>query len=220
MKQLINMINNPDNLSLDDLFIVLQNYDFYVDPISHYKVEGLIQRFIQNNLTVDSEGTYPLEGKDYLTVRSDMLDLVKSIINKKYFDLQLTGIEELYDKSNWYCNEYFKDTNKEEVLTLLKAIITGRRRYKLFMTEQKYKSLVKDIFNNKDDYSLDLLDTFSQEEIINTINKYVDLNHILVDDLVTHMREEHIVSPYLLDMVINFALAFRKKFRTRVRVLM
>ena len=220
MKQLINMINNPDNLSIEDLFIVLQNYDFYVDPISHYKVEGMIQRFIQNNLTVDSEGTYPLVGKDCLTVKCDMLNLVKSIINKEYFDLQLTGIETLFDKTNWCCNEYFKDTNKEEVLTLLKAIITGRRRYKLFMTEQKYKSLVKDIFNNKKDYSLEALDKFNQEEIINIIYKYVDLNHILVDDLVTHMRDEHIVSPYFLDMVINFTLVIRKKYRARARVLM
>ena len=54
MKQLINMINNPDTLSLEDLFIVLQNYDFYVDPISHYKVDTLISRFIQNNLTIIS----------------------------------------------------------------------------------------------------------------------------------------------------------------------
>ena len=77
MKQLTNMINNPDNLSIEDLFIVLQNYDFYVDPISHYKVECMIQRFIQNNLTVDSEGTYPLVGKDCLTVKCDMLNLVK-----------------------------------------------------------------------------------------------------------------------------------------------
>ena len=46
MKQLINMINNPDELSIDDLFIVLQNYDFYVDPILQDKVESLIQRFI------------------------------------------------------------------------------------------------------------------------------------------------------------------------------
>ena len=88
------------------------------------------------------------------------------------------------------------------------------------MTEQKYKSLVKDIFNNKKDYSLEALDKFNQEEIINIIYKYVDLNHILVDDLVTHMRDEHIVSPYFLDMVINFTLVIRKKYRARARVLM
>ena len=88
------------------------------------------------------------------------------------------------------------------------------------MTEQKYKSLVKDIFNNKDDYSLDLLDTFTQEEIINIINTYVDLNHILVDDLVTHMREEKEISSYLLDMVINFALFLRKRVRGKFRLLM
>ena len=220
MKQLINMINNPDTLSLEDLFIVLQNYDFYVDPISHYKVDTLISRFIQNNLTIDSEGTYPTNDKDYLTVKSEMLDLIKSIIDKDYFELQLTGIKTLYDKSNWCCNEYFKNTNKEEVLTLLKAIVNGRRRYKLFMTEQKYKSLVKDIFNNKNDYSLDLLDTLKQEEIINIINKYVDLNHILVDDLVTHMRCEHQINPYLLEMVINHTLHIRKKTRGQCRILM
>ena len=149
-----------------------------------------------------------------------MLDLIKSIIDKDYFELQLTGIKTLYDKSNWCCNEYFKNTNKEEVLTLLKAIVNGRRRYKLFMTEQKYKSLVKDIFNNKNDYSLDLLDTLKQEEIINIINKYVDLNHILVDDLVTHMRSEHQINPYLLEMVINHTLHIRKKTRGQYRILM
>lgn len=219
MRQLFNMINNPDNLSIDDLFIVLQNYDLYVDPISHYKVEGLINRFIQNNLTLDSEGTYPINNKDYSTVRSEMVEFVKSIINKKYFDVQTANIV-VFDKTNWYCNYYFKDTTKEEVLTLLKAIITGRRKYKLFMTEQKYKSLVKDIFNNEKDYSLDILDTYSQEEIINIINTYVDLNHILVDELVTHMRDEKEISSYLLDMVINFALFLRKRVRGKFRVLM
>ena len=54
------------------------------------------------------------------------------------------------------------------------------------------------------------------KQLINMINNSDELS---IDDLMTHMRESHIISPYLLDMVINYSLAIKRKLCTQMRVL-
>ena len=162
-----------------------------------------------------------------------MLELINEIKCYHYFNYQIESIDVLYDKNNWYCKEYFETMTDDELRNLLKTIIDGRRKYLLFMTDDNYQQFITDLVLKRNDLKLinrrtfdDLYDSgkidfndLSKNEIINLINRYVDLNIILVDDVAAIiMRENN--NPYVGMMHINYALAMRKRARGLVRVLM
>ena len=183
MIQLFKNIENYKELSLHDMAVVAQKYDFFIP-------EHKAQEYSKKAIPLVKEAF--IKVRKYLLSsfdkeRKELSSIIEKYFDKEYFESQREYLEEDMIDTNYLLKGYLQKMNINQLNNFGMSLIMGYRRLGLFMTEDNFDNFAWDIGvetnqTMKGDAFL-MMHTILKERLIEIYLKYINLNVILADDI-------------------------------------
>jgi hypothetical protein len=216
MIQLFKNIENYRELSLRDMAVVAENYDYFVPPFKGVEFWSQAAPLVMKTRELTSKYFGSFEGE-----RKKMADLINRYFDPIYFGVQKAELKKNMFDTNYLLKDYLNKMTKEQLVKFGTVVVVSYVKNYNFMTHWNWLCLSNELCDLAPKANHNIEQQFraiSKEKVVELLLKYIDLNIILADNLA-----ESILNGSDFEHAMNYVISviqMRRNNVYQIRVLM